>query len=62
MTADPQHKVTLEPLIEIETPVHEKWLFNNPVALGQLKQGIENAAHGKITKRDFSEYLEGGGD
>ncbi len=60
MTIDNQHRIILEPLVEI--PAHEKWLFNNTVALGQIKQGIEDAAHGKITKRDFSKYLDDNDD
>ena len=56
MTIDTQHRIILEPLVEISA--HEKWLFNNPVALGKIKKGIEDAAQGKIKKRDFSKYLD----
>ncbi len=55
VTVDDERRIILEPLIEI--PAREKWLFENPMALGQLKQGIEDAANGKITQRDFSQYL-----
>jgi hypothetical protein len=56
VSVDAQHRIILEPLVEISA--HEKWIYHNPVALGQIKQGIEDAAHGKITKRDFSKYLD----
>lgn len=55
VTVDAQHRTILEPLVEI--PAREKWLFENSMALGQLKQGIEDAANGKVTQRDFSKYL-----
>ena len=56
LSVDPQHRIILEPLVEI--PAHEKWVFANPFVLGQLKQGIEDAAQGKITPRDFSQHLD----
>lgn len=60
VSVDLQHRIILEPLVEI--PAREKWVFKNPEILGQIKQGIEDAAQGKITKRDFSQYLDDSDD
>jgi len=56
VTVDKQHRIILEPLVEI--PAHEKWLFNNPTALRQVQKGMEDAAQGRVVKRDFSSYLK----
>jgi hypothetical protein len=56
MAVDKQHRIILEPLVEI--PAQEKWLFENPVALRQVQKGIKDAAEGKLTKKDFSKYLD----
>ena len=60
VSVDFQHRIILEPLVEI--PAREKWVFDNPAVLGQIKQGIEDAAHGRITQRDFSKYLDDNND
>jgi len=52
VTVDKQHRIILEPLVEI--PAREKWLFDNPTALHQVRKGIEDAAQGKVVKKDFS--------
>jgi hypothetical protein len=56
LTVDSQHRIILEPLMEI--PAHEKWLFDDSISLKKITQGIQDAAAGKITKRDFSTYLD----
>jgi len=56
MTVDKQERIILEPLVEI--PAREKWLFNNPTALRQVRRGIEDAAQGKLVKKDFSRYID----
>jgi len=49
-------RIILEPLAEI--PAHEKWLFENKIALQQVKQGIAETAQGKLINRgDFKRYL-----
>ncbi len=55
MSVDKQQRIILEPLVEI--PAREKWLFDNPGALRQVQKGINDAAQGKLTARDFSQYL-----
>ena len=53
VTQDKDNRIILVPLVEI--PAREKWLFNNEVALDQLKQGIKDSANGKLKDRgDFS--------
>lgn len=51
------HRIILEPNVEI--PAREKWLFDNKAALAQVKQGIKDAAEGKLTSRgSFSKYVK----
>jgi len=50
-------KIILEPYAEI--PLHEKWLFDNKVALQKVKQGLKEAGLGEVTERDgFSQYID----
>ncbi len=56
MTVDKQQHIILEPLVEI--PAREKWLFDNQTALNQVRKGIQDAAQGKVTKKDFSHHLD----
>jgi len=50
------NRIILEPLVEI--PAHEKWLFENKIALQQVKEGIAAAAQGKLVGRgNFKQYL-----
>ena len=56
VSVDENHRIILEPLAEI--PAREKWLFENKIALNQVAQGIKEAAQGKLTKKDFSKYLD----
>jgi hypothetical protein len=56
MTVDRNHRIILEPLVEI--PAHEKWLFDNPSALRHVQKGIDDATRGKVVKKDFSQYLD----
>jgi hypothetical protein len=60
MAVDEQHRIILEPLVEI--PAREKWLFDNPTVLRQVQKGIDDAAKGKVFKKDFSEYLSESGE
>lgn len=57
---DKSHRIILEPLVEI--PAREKWLFENKFALNQVKKGIQDAATGKVTKKDFSHFLKNDDD
>lgn len=57
LTETEDHKLILEPQVEI--PAREKWLFDNQVALDKVKQGIQDAAEGKLTsKGSFSQYAD----
>jgi hypothetical protein len=54
---DKNNRIILEPMVEI--PANEKWLFNNKSALAQVKQGLKDAALGRVkSKGSFVEYLE----
>ena len=46
---DRKGRIILEPYAEI--PMREKWLFDNPDALGSLKQGLKESASGKTKHR-----------
>ena len=39
---------------QVTVPASEAWLFNNPEALALVRQGLEQAAKGKITKIDIN--------
>lgn len=54
---DAKQRIILEPLVEI--PASEKWLFDNPEALAQVKKGLKDAATGKHNDLgDFSQFLD----
>jgi hypothetical protein len=44
--------IMLRPLIDIEIPPEEAWLYKNQDALDSVKRGLEDAAAGKIKKLD----------
>jgi len=49
--------ILLEPFTEI--PAREKWLFENPSALGAVKAGLSQAAEGKARQLgSFARYLD----
>lgn len=49
--------IILEPFAEV--PAREKWLFDNPSALGAVKAGLEQAAAGKTRSRgSFAKYAD----
>lgn len=49
--------VLLRPVVNI--PSREAWIFQNPEALKQLRQGLIEAQQGKIEKvKDLDEFLE----
>jgi len=51
------HRIILEPYTEI--PAREAWLFKNPKALAELKQGIKDAEEGRVKYRgSFSKYKD----
>lgn len=57
ITKDKQDRIVLEPHVEI--PAREKWLFENELALAQVKQGLLDSAAGRVHKRgSFSKYAE----
>lgn len=56
VTVDSNNRIILDPLVEV--PAREKWLFDNEVALNQVKKGLQDAAADKLNKRDFSKYLD----
>lgn len=44
-------QIILDPQVTI--PASEAWLFNNPVALALVRQGLSDAAKGKVSKVDL---------
>ncbi len=44
-------QILLDPQVTI--PVSEAWLFNNPVALALVQQGLSDAVQGKVSKVDL---------
>lgn len=50
-------KLVLEPFSEV--PAKERWLFDNREALTAVKQGLSEAAQGKVRSRgSFKKYLK----
>lgn len=57
VTETKDHKLILEPRVEI--PAHEKWLFDNKIALSKVRKGLEDSAKGRVaSKGDFSQYAD----
>jgi hypothetical protein len=51
------NRIILVPYTEI--PAQEEWLYNNKVALAQVKRGLKDAKEGKIKSRgSFAKYSE----
>ena len=51
------NKIILEPMAEI--PAHELWLYKNPQALKDVREGLQQSKEGKVRKRgSFSKYAE----
>lgn len=49
------NKIILEPMAEI--PAHELWLYKNPQALKDVKEGLQQSKEGKTRKRgSFAKY------
>jgi len=44
-------QIILDPQVTI--PASELWLFNNPVALASVQQGLSDAAQGKVSRVDL---------
>jgi len=44
-------QIVLDPQVTI--PASEAWLYNNPEALASVRRGLEDAAHGRVSKVDL---------
>ena len=44
-------QIVLDPQVTI--PASEAWLYKNPEALALVRQGLDDAAHGRVTKVDL---------
>jgi hypothetical protein len=44
-------QIVLDPQVTI--PASEAWLFNNPIALASVRQGLSDAAQGRVSKVDL---------
>ncbi len=54
---DKYNRIILVPYVEISA--QEKWLFNNKIALNQVKKGLEDSAAGQVKSRgSFSHYAK----
>lgn len=50
-------RLILEP--NVEMPAREKWLWENEIALKQVKQGLQDSAKGKVKARgSFAKYVD----
>lgn len=57
VTETKDHKLILEPFVEI--PAHEKWLFDNKLALTKVQHGLQDATAGRVRKRGgFAKYID----
>lgn len=57
ISQDEHNRIILEPFVEI--PVREQWLLKNKKALNQIKQGLKDAAEGRLKKRgSFAKYKD----
>ena len=41
-------QIVLDPQVTI--PASEAWLFNNPEALASIRRGLDDTAHGRVSK------------
>ena len=54
-TTDAKGRIILEPYTEI--PASEKWLFDNRPVLAAVKEGLSQAAQGRVKSRgSFAEF------
>jgi len=50
-------RLILEPNVEI--PAKEKWLWENKVALKQVKKGLQDSANGRVKSRgSFAKFVD----
>ena len=49
-------EVLLQPIAEI--PASELWLFQNPEAINDVREGLRDAAQGKVSRLDPEELKE----
>jgi hypothetical protein len=49
-------EVLLQPIAEI--PASELWLFRNPEAINDVREGLRDAAQGKVSRLDPEELKE----
>ena len=50
-------KIILEPMAEL--PAHELWLYKNPQALEDVREGLEQSRAGKVRKKgSFAKYAK----
>lgn len=49
-------EVLLQPIAEI--PASELWLFRNPEAINEVREGLRDAAQGKVSRLDREELKE----
>jgi hypothetical protein len=50
-------KIILEPMAEI--PARDLWLYRNPQALQEVREGLEQSKAGKVRKRgSFAKYAQ----
>ncbi len=57
LTTEKNGRIILEPFVEI--PAREQWLLQNKPASQQLRQGLDDAAAGRVSSRgDFAEFVD----
>lgn len=54
---DEKNRIILEPQVDI--PLSESWLYNNPIALEAVKQGLTESKDGKLENLgSFAQYTD----
>jgi predicted transcriptional regulator len=57
VSRDTEGRILLEPMVEI--PAREKWLFDNPEALANVRRGLADAKAGRLVSRpSFDKYTK----
>ena len=54
---NPEEQLILDPQVSI--PASEAWLYRKPKALASVRQGLQDAAEGKVVSiGSFAEYVD----
>jgi hypothetical protein len=53
-------KLLLSPVVTLDIPAEEAWLYKSKQAFGRVKRGLEDAAEGKVKRNavDFKKHVD----